>query len=56
MAKRPYRSPEVKTKDLALLGSPVLLACTGQVDCGDFGFAAGCCVPLDEEALCGDNC
>lgn len=56
MAKRTYRCPELTTKELVGVAAPVLLACTGQVNCGDFGFTPGCCVPLTEEGTCGDFC
>lgn len=58
MAKRPYRSPKMKTTDPSVSAPPVLLACTGQVNCALINGTCPdpTCVPVGEEATCFDIC
>lgn len=57
MQKRLYKKPELATIASTAV-TPVLLACTGQINCFDINNACPnpSCVPAGDEALCFDNC
>lgn len=51
--KKQYRPPQILTADAQKRRPAVLLACTGQYDCGNVGYP-GCCAA--EDFLCEIEC